>query len=103
MVTNVMQLVNFSSNFLLYCAINPKFRAAAQGLVLDACCPWKKNNKHRLVADRSTDRSMTQGSVAGGGARGAGQWKSPYSSRSTGTTGGLGSYQQISTSANSQM
>ena len=94
MVTNVMQLVNFASNFLLYCAINPKFRAAAKGLVFDLCCPWKAKAKHRLISDRSTDQSTRTTAV--------GQWKSTYSSRSN-RGGVLGSYQQISTAAVSQM
>ncbi|CAG5124829.1 unnamed protein product [Candidula unifasciata] len=36
-VTNFMQVLNFSLNFVLYCAVNKSFRHTLRGL---ACCLW---------------------------------------------------------------
>lgn len=51
-ITNVMQTMNFSANFILYCIINPSFRKTMKEMV---CCRCKKFSNHdNYYCDRIT-------------------------------------------------
>ena len=43
-ITNIMQTVNFSANFILYCIVNPSFRKLAKELF---CFQYRKDDNHR--------------------------------------------------------
>lgn len=43
-VLNLMQSINFSVNFILYCIINPYFRKTLKHMILCGCC-WLARNK----------------------------------------------------------